>query len=1563
MANLYLSVKGQTLTVKSDIDKIVENSINYLKINIDTSQDSEWSDPDLNIKCILSNKEKSSTFYENNYITEDFLKAPGFVVHLVGYELNEDGETYKKLIPTNPVVVNIHSTGVLEADPEPDKEIAAEWVDKVVSSVNESINQLKQEQSIFIEETNTKITFIENKAGEALEKTNENSLGIKAIADNSANAIKENVSGSFIRVDDVSPIEHNLSVKVDKPNVTVSRYGKNLFPSFDSLVGTEKNGVTLSKVDDYYVLHGTATKSANFIINKIHFDAGTYTISANNTKTVGSKNALVQIYSHSYPENDDFLAPDHQIDSFKTITIPTASDYECRIRVQNGVFYDQFKIKPQLEVGTVATEHEPYKGVQTAVSNENGIVEGLTSLYPNMTLTGNDVTIECEYNKDLIKYVEQNTQIEIPENVETTNNKVTVIDATITDDTKYPSAKAVYDLFSTFEPSGDGDIDISENVETTNALFSKYSPFTRIIDDCQDATKWTITNTSSELESVDTTNYIFGDQSLRSDGTMRSIKNTYDLANNYLVLKLRINSIGTGSRLLLSIGNTSAPSTRVVYELGRGTSWTTPEEWQEIVVSSSNYSYGSADAIDFSNINDLYFITQTLSGTGTAEVDWNLQYVGTRPKTTNKGIVTFTFDDGWSSQYTGVKLLAEKGITSTLFTIKEAVESNNYLTLDEIKSLVNLYGADIEVHGDPAYTNPIWTEDKLKTHWSESQKFIRENGLGEGRHLAYPNGMFPENVVELTKDYFDSCRTITPFIPIETLPVADRYRIRAVSSVGEGVKVNTIKQYIDRMSKDGGWLVLVLHKIGNAVGDTMYCSEEDLSAIADYAIDSGVDIMNYAEVMERFYADLSPEKDTTVSGEDIVIPENVETTDNKVSTIEDNAAEDKYPTVSAVRDYVNKYKHITPITEDTFIFDLDDGIYHIDGGSGATIYFDAGGSSDCNLQDGLFLVSSIADIGTYNWIAIGRNSNGVEGVFTGYTDDSWTAHYSIAEKEDNKVSIINDITNNNTYYPTVKAVTEYVEETIQNNGSNNETITPEKLNPELKQWIRSGIINVKDYGAVGDGVTDDTDAIQRAVADVSDYKMLMFPKGHYIVKPDANAQSFIKLTGLKNVSIELNDSTLEVATNEYPQYNLFELIDCENFILTNGVLKGDRLTHNYADYPDTPAIDTHEFGYGILVRSSSTVTSNGTPSDTLKCYGKISNCKIFDFTGDGIVTKNGMSPGKIEIINCEIHHCRRQGISVLDSDDIVIDNCYVHHIGSFDSVSGASPKSGIDIEPATGTSNVNSVFIKNTTIEETSNDSIIAVTKYDFTELDDGNREVTKVYSTIQNITIENCHTGVLTIRCHQNTDINDLKYATINIKDCVLNHSICEVEYRPFCVVNGRYTNCIINTYSDYNYSNKDLFISSSKLINCTLNISPKVKLRYIELYDSIVNGGTIHINEGSDATIRDCSNTTFIGSNLDATKSSSMYKFIKCSFINCDSYPSEQKVQFYDCYLDRRYIGKANYVNCIITNENANEISENASDAQSPSAKAVYKYGQTILTALQGDLDNLAALVGGAE
>ncbi len=391
------------------------------------------------------------------------------------------------------------------------------------------------------------------------------------------------------------------------------------------------------------------------------------------------------------------------------------------------------------------------------------------------------------------------------------------------------------------------------SIPVAHFVSPKHKPFTRIINDCQTASDWTITNNDSTLVSVDTTNFILGSQSLRCDKQMRCTKHTYDLLNNDLVIKFRINSIAQNARLQVRIGDLGAGGL-LIYELIRGTDGTIPTDWQEIVIPQMGYSYGNTN-LNFGAIKDIYVMSSE------GAVDWNLQYIGLRPKALKNGIVTFAFDDGYKSQYTGIKLLAEKGITGTIFHIIPA--NDDGLSVSELQELVNHYGANIEVHGHPAFItdtvpeserggfDAAWTEESLKAYWENIQSFLKENGLGEGKHMAYPNGMFPDRVVQLAKGYFDSCRTIASFIPLESYPPDDRYRIRAVSGVGASyMPVDTVKSYIDRAVTSGAWLILVFHKIGNGGTDSMWCSESDLKAIADYAINSGAYIMNYAEVFD-----------------------------------------------------------------------------------------------------------------------------------------------------------------------------------------------------------------------------------------------------------------------------------------------------------------------------------------------------------------------------------------------------------------------------------------------------------------------------------------------------------------------------------------------------------------------------------------------------------------------------------------------------------------------------------------------------------------------------------------
>ena len=62
----------------------------------------------------------------------------------------------------------------------------------------------------------------------------------------------------------------------------------------------------------------------------------------------------------------------------------------------------------------------------------------------------------------------------------------------------------------------------------------------------------------------------------------------------------------------------------------------------------------------------------------------------------------------------------------------------------------------------------------------------------------------------------------------------------------------------------------------------------------------------------------------------------------------------------------------------------------------------------------------------------------------------------------------------------------------------------------LANWPNNAV-NVLDYGAVGDGVTDDTAAIRQAFASISNGMSLLFPPGSYRVTSD------ITLTGFKGI--------------------------------------------------------------------------------------------------------------------------------------------------------------------------------------------------------------------------------------------------------------------------------------------------------------------------------------------------------------------------------------------------------------------------------------------------------------
>lgn len=205
-----------------------------------------------------------------------------------------------------------------------------------------------------------------------------------------AECLKGSLSGEVVAASDVSPIEHNLKVNLTSNTITdftgveVSRCGKNL--------------ATINKVDFPFSGYKTVWEgkiTGDFVVSWKH-----------NLTDIGNTSSGLLRWHFADGTNDVSNAIGHNILYKKINGTITKIEVLNWCDAKGGSVYDI-----QLEVGTTQTDFEPFIEPQTAAADENGIVEGLTSVSPNLTLTTDTsgVSINCNYYKDIDKAFEELT--------------------------------------------------------------------------------------------------------------------------------------------------------------------------------------------------------------------------------------------------------------------------------------------------------------------------------------------------------------------------------------------------------------------------------------------------------------------------------------------------------------------------------------------------------------------------------------------------------------------------------------------------------------------------------------------------------------------------------------------------------------------------------------------------------------------------------------------------------------------------------------------------------------------------------------------------------------------------------------------------------------------------------------------------------------------------------------------------------------------------------------------------------------------------------------------------
>lgn len=154
----------------------------------------------------------------------------------------------------------------------------------------------------------------------------------------------------------------------------------------------------------------------------------------------------------------------------------------------------------------------------------------------------------------------------------------------------------------------------------------------------------------------------------------------------------------------------------------------------------------------------------------------------------------------------------------------------------------------------------------------------------------------------------------------------------------------------------------------------------------------------------------------------------------------------------------------------------------------------------------------------------------------------------------------------------------------------------------------------------------------------------------------------------------MTDNThVRMQPNAYKRPSLLATYNVSNVIIEGGNLHGDRDTHDYSDG------GTHEWVHTLRIEGTTNLT--------------VKNVKSFDAGGDGIsigsvghAYDSHYSPtNNLLITGCSISRNRRNGISIGDGRDIIIENNEFIDNGVDTALSkGTAPRMAIDIEAQNG---------------------------------------------------------------------------------------------------------------------------------------------------------------------------------------------------------------------------------------------------------------------------------------
>jgi peptidoglycan/xylan/chitin deacetylase (PgdA/CDA1 family) len=219
----------------------------------------------------------------------------------------------------------------------------------------------------------------------------------------------------------------------------------------------------------------------------------------------------------------------------------------------------------------------------------------------------------------------------------------------------------------------------------------------------------------------------------------------------------------------------------------------------------------------------------------------------------DRGLVTVTFDDGWTSQHTNALPILDKyGIPATMYIISGSINNQPaYMTQAQIQDFANR-GHDIESH---SVTHPHLRElsaAQLNVELTQSQATLRQLfGPKAATDFASPYAEYNDAVVAAINRVYKTHRAFdddgTDNSGFNTRANYNPYNLR-VKFVESTTSTATVQGWINTAKADHAWLILAYHEIGeNIGGDTYHTDTAALDAEMRAVKDSGLGIVTVSQ--------------------------------------------------------------------------------------------------------------------------------------------------------------------------------------------------------------------------------------------------------------------------------------------------------------------------------------------------------------------------------------------------------------------------------------------------------------------------------------------------------------------------------------------------------------------------------------------------------------------------------------------------------------------------------------------------------------------------------------------